>query len=68
MDYGQEHKLAQRGQGTIEYLLMVVAVLLAILFAARPGGPIQTGANRLLSETGQAVGSTVGNARARLGI
>ena len=60
--------MRQRGQGTIEYLLMVAAVLLALLFAARPSGPIQAGASTLLSTAGQAVADTVDDAKTRFGL
>ena len=35
----------------MEYLLVMVAVLLAVLFAARAGGPVQAAVGTVLTDT-----------------
>ena len=47
------------GQGTMEYLLVMVAVLLAVLFAAQAGGPIQSAVGTVLSDTSSVIDDMV---------
>ena len=62
------HIKNKRGQSTVEYILLVTAVIaVMIVFAASPGGPLQTQLNSTLnmftteinSESGQYQGSHI---------
>ena len=39
----------------MEYLLVMVAILLAVLFAAQAGGPIQSAGGTVLSDTSSVI-------------
>lgn len=55
-------------QGTIEYLLVLVAILLAMLFAVRTGGPVQSAVDTLLSDVADVISKAVTDAKGRLGL
>ena len=57
-----------QGQGTVEYLLLLVAIILAIFYAVRPGGPIQSAVNSVLTDTQTVVTNTVNQVRGKLGL
>ncbi len=44
------------GQGTLEYLLMAIVVLLAILYGVRKNGPLQLGINKVFANAMTVVG------------
>jgi hypothetical protein len=54
------------GQAKLEYLLAMAAILLAILYAVRPGGPIQNATGKVLADSANSISSTVQAASARL--
>ena len=45
------HSALTQGQGMVEYLLVLVAVVLAVVVAVGAGGPIQTAVSGMLSDT-----------------
>lgn len=57
---------ARRAQGTIEYLLGVTVLLIALLYAARPGGPVYESISNLLSGTKNVTNSAVCDSARRL--
>lgn len=57
-----------RGQGTVEYLLLMVAVILAIFYAVRATGPIQAGVNSALRDTETIINNAVSQMRGKLGL
>ncbi|MBI2495488.1 MAG: class III signal peptide-containing protein [Candidatus Omnitrophica bacterium] len=59
---------SERGQGTLEYLLVLVAVVLAIFYAVRPGGPVQSAVGGLLSTSGETLQHAVTESRGRIGL
>lgn len=58
----------QRGQSTLEYLLVLVAILLALFIGVRPTGPIQSAVGTMLSSSQTVIGQAVSNAQRRLGL
>ena len=56
-----------QGQTMLEYLLVMVAILFALLYAVRAGGPIQSAAEKVMSDSGSTMSSAVNAARARMG-
>jgi len=57
---------ARQGQGTLEYLLALLAILLAILYAARPDGPLQAAVSGLIDGTAGTIDQTVERSARRL--
>ena len=53
------------GQSTLEYLLVVVGILLAILFAVGAKGPLQGAVGGLLDDTSAAIGRAVNDVSSR---
>jgi Flp pilus assembly pilin Flp len=52
------HIKNKRGQSTVEYILLVTAVIaVMIVFAASPGGPLQTQLNTTLNTFATAINS-----------
>ena len=56
------------GQAKLEYLLVMIAVLFALLYAVRPGGPIQNAVGKVLTDSATAMSGAVSNAQKRLGL
>lgn len=54
------------GQSTLEYLLALVAIVLAILYAARSNGPIQTAVGKVLTDTSDVIKGAVDASAQRL--
>ena len=65
---GAPRALRLQGQGTVEYLLLLVGIILAILYAVRPSGPIQSAVDRALTDTETVVTNTVNQVRQKLGL
>jgi hypothetical protein len=59
--------IKQAGQSTLEYLLVLVAVMLALFFGVRQNGPIQSAVSGVLSDTGSAISDAVEAAKKRIG-
>jgi uncharacterized protein (UPF0333 family) len=55
-----------KGQAKLEYLLAMAAILLAILFAVRPGGPIQSAIGSVMNNAASKIRTTVNDAGSRL--
>ena len=53
------------GQSTVEYLLGLTTVLLALLYAARPGGPLQGGLKAILDGVQDHMRTSVDEAKSR---
>ena len=51
----------------LEYLLVMIAILFALLYAVRAGGPIQTAAEKVMNDSASTMGGAVNAARARMG-
>ena len=49
------------GQGTVEYLLGLTAILLALIYAARPGGPLQQAIGGMMTTSKDVMGKSVDN-------
>ena len=62
------HSPFRGGQGTIEYLLVLVAILLAVLFAASANGPIQAAIGSVSSDASNVITNTVNDVKGRLGL
>ena len=58
----------REGQAMLEYLLVMVAVLFALLYAVRSGGPIQDAVGKVLTDSATAMSGAVSNAQRRLGL
>ena len=56
------------GQAKLEYLLVMIAVLFALLYAVRRGGPIQNAVGKVLTDSATAMSGAVSNAQKRLGL
>ena len=55
-------------QGTVEYLLVLVAIVLAVLFAARANGPIQSAIDGVSSDASSVISTAVNDVKGRLGL
>ena len=53
------------GQSTIEYLLVLVAIVLALIYAVRPTGPLQQAVANMVDQTGNTVEGLVNEAAAK---
>jgi uncharacterized protein (UPF0333 family) len=55
--------IKKRAQSTLEYALILVAILLALLAAIAPqAGPIRQGLSKFLQQTGKGIGGIVDGA------
>ncbi len=50
------------GQSMVEYMIGVAVVLMCLLFAARPKGPLQNGLNTMLDGIGKTLGKSADEA------
>ncbi len=53
------------GQGTLEYLLVLLAILLALVYGVRQSGPIQSGTNSILTGAQEVMANAVRDAANR---
>ncbi len=58
----------RRGQGTIEYLLVFVAIVIAFLYGVRQDGPIQTAVGGMLTHVQTAITTEIDKTKTRLGL
>ena len=61
MDYG----LGMRAQTTLEYLLVLGAILLAILAAVQDGGPVRAGVASVMSDAATVISGMATDAASR---
>lgn len=52
----------------MEYLLVLVAIVLAVLFAARANGPIQAAITSVSSDASSVITTAVNDVKGRLGL
>ena len=58
----------RKGQSTVEYIILVAAVLAVLIFFLRPGGPFAKSVNAALDEGTQSMedmGERLGNSRGK---
>jgi len=53
--------MCKKGQSTVEYLLLLVGILLALLWAFSSGGPLSSGLTEYLNKLGSTISGIVDN-------
>jgi hypothetical protein len=53
------------GQTTLEYLLVLAAILLAIIFGVRQGGPIRTGVDTVMNDAATVISGLANDVSSR---
>lgn len=53
--------MSRIAQSVIEYVLIMVVIIMALLFATRQGGPLRSGLNNYFEGMGSTIGNVVDN-------